>query len=79
MTPQQMLNAAYQVQQRWPDATIAGFYGNAAVTLDVLDGDQVVAHINCHDGDVYELPKPVPAKRRRHGVTGFSYHEYDRA
>lgn len=73
MEPQQLLNAAYKVQQRWPDATIAGFYGNAAVTLDVIDGDRVVAHINCHDGGLEERTPPVPAARRHHGVTGFYF------
>lgn len=68
MTPQQMLNAAYKVQQRWPAANIKGFFGNAAVSLDVVVEDQIVARIDCHDGSVQELARPVLAAQRHRGI-----------
>jgi hypothetical protein len=59
MTPQQMIDASHQVQQRWPDATIVGFYGNATVALDVVVDGLVVAQVNCHDGSVRKLSAQV--------------------
>jgi hypothetical protein len=63
MTPQQMASAASEVAERWPAATIRGFYGNAAVSLDVIVDEAIVAQIGCDDGAVHALGRPAPADR----------------
>lgn len=61
MTPQKMIDALIEVQQRWPDAAIRGHYGNASVSLEVVVEQMVVARVGCHHGTIDVLARPVRA------------------
>jgi hypothetical protein len=61
MTPQQMIDAMTEVQQRWTDATLRGHYGNASVDLEVVAGQMVVARIDCSDGTIAVVSTAVRA------------------
>lgn len=54
-----MLRAANKVSERWPDATIEGFYGNATVILDIVSDGLIVGYVNLANGDVRDLHPPL--------------------